>query len=110
MRLTKIKILGKVYDVREEKTLQVDEEGKPTSKGRGLLPDRVGECDPPTAKNKSLTILEDLKGQHRLEILIHEFLHAADWDKEEVWVTQAGKDMARFLWKLGYRQTLPPKL
>lgn len=45
-----------------------------------------------------------LKGRARLETEIHEFLHAANPTHSEEHVTQQGRDLARILWCLGYRQ------
>lgn len=106
MKLTRVNIMGKLYEVCQDRPMPLDAEGKP--KGKGLPHDRRGECDPPTKKGKAIRILDDLKGQERLEILVHEFMHAADWHKDEEWVGKFGKDMARYLWKLGYRLERPP--
>jgi hypothetical protein len=61
-----------------------------------------GECDPPDKLGKEIRVLKRLKGEERLEVLIHEQLHAADWHKSEEWIEQVSKDIARNLTKLGY--------
>lgn len=61
-----------------------------------------GHCDPPDKPNKEILILERLKGEERLEILIHECLHAAQWHLDEEFVKQFSIDLARNLTKLGY--------
>jgi hypothetical protein len=38
--------------------------------------------------------------------VIHELLHAAHWDLDELAVEETAEDLARVLWKLGYRS--PP--
>jgi hypothetical protein len=61
-----------------------------------------GECDDPTTPNKEIRVLDKLKGEERLEVLIHEQLHAANWHIDEQFVTQFAQDLARNLTKLGY--------
>lgn len=71
---------------------------------RAKLPaDRDGDCDPPSKPGKSIRIRAGLRGVHRLEVEIHELLHAADWSKDEAWVEATAHDLARILWRLGYR-------
>ena len=45
-----------------------------------------------------------LTGRARLETEIHEALHQLFPDLAESTVTDAGRDMARILWALGYRR------
>lgn len=51
-----------------------------------------------------IVIHDGLRGRHRLTILIHELLHAEFPQASEEAVEQAGKDIARVLWSLGYRE------
>lgn len=62
-----------------------------------------GECDAPTQPGKEIRVSDQLAGQERLEVLIHEMLHSADWHKSEEWIDQVAKDLARNLTRLGYR-------
>jgi len=64
-----------------------------------------GECDSPDTNGKEIRIATDLKKQDELEIIIHELLHAADWAKDEEWVEVIADDIARVLWKLGWRDS-----
>ena len=64
-----------------------------------------GECDSPDTNGKEIRIATDLKKQDELEIIIHELLHAADWSKDEEWVEVIADDIARVLWKLGWRDS-----
>jgi hypothetical protein len=68
------------------------------------LSEHKGDCSGPAEKNKKIRIDSRLKGEERLEILIHEFRHAADWGQSELFVDNEAKDMARMLWRLGYRR------
>ena len=71
------------------------------------LSDRNGDCDPPTAPGKTIRIASRLLGrqQRLMADVLHECLHAADWSKDEEWVEQVSEDLARILFKLGYRRT-----
>ncbi len=62
-----------------------------------------GCCDSPGCKKKGIRILSSLKGEERLEVLIHEMLHAAGWHIDEEFVERFANDCARALWRLGYR-------
>ena len=65
-----------------------------------------GSCDQYKAGPEGLemTILVDLMTFNGLETTIHEALHACNWRKGEGDVTRAGNDIARFLWRLGWRK------
>jgi hypothetical protein len=63
-----------------------------------------GECDSPDTRGKEIRISTDLGNQEELEVTIHEMLHAADWSKEEEWVEVIADDIARILWKLGWKK------
>lgn len=68
------------------------------------IPGKRGDCDPPETPNKSIRVWRELTGEERLEVVIHEILHASDWHKDEdSWIAPLAKDLARVLWKLGYR-------
>ncbi len=62
-----------------------------------------GMCSEPDKPGKSITVAASLTGERRLDVIIHEMLHAADWHKDEEWVEQVASDIARALWRLGYR-------
>lgn len=64
-----------------------------------------GLTEAPDVKGKAIYIADELKGETLLEVTIHEALHACDWYKDEEWVCQAGHDIARLLWRLGWRKT-----
>jgi len=85
----RIKIRGKVWEVVYPTNMT----------HRGL-------CDAPESKNKKIRILASLRGEERLEVLIHEMLHAAAWHHlDETFVTDCAADVARALHRLGYRLT-----
>jgi len=66
----------------------------------------AGFCEEPHPKMPTLYVgMNELSEPEQLRVLIHESLHACDWQKQEVLVHQTSKDIARFLWRLGYRKT-----
>lgn len=68
-----------------------------------------GECDAPTTNGKKIRIKSEIKGELLLDTLIHEQLHAAAWDMSEEWVNDTATDIARNLWRLGYRRVSDDK-
>jgi hypothetical protein len=62
-----------------------------------------GDCDPPNQPNKEIRISSALRGEERLEVLIHELVHAAGWHIDETFVERFARDAARAFWRLGYR-------
>ena len=62
-----------------------------------------GLCDPPDKPGKKITIDSGIRGQKRLEILLHEGVHACSWDLDEDAVAEISDDLSRMLWRLGYR-------
>lgn len=55
---------------------------------------------------EALILVDDsLERAHRMEIVIHELLHAYDPDIPERRVRVLGRTLARALWRLGYRQS-----
>jgi hypothetical protein len=62
-----------------------------------------GDCDPPNQPGKEIRVSSALHGEERLEVLLHEFVHAAGWHIDETFVERFASDAARALWRLGYR-------
>jgi hypothetical protein len=62
-----------------------------------------GDCDPPDKPAKEIRISSSLGGEERLEVLIHELVHADGWHIDEQFVERFARDAARALWRLGYR-------
>lgn len=67
------------------------------------LGDKRGDCDSPSTPNKEIRIWQGVKGEERLEVLIHELAHASCWPLDEEYVAKFAEDTARALWRLGYR-------
>lgn len=56
------------------------------------------------AEHPRILVDENLRGRKRLEVIVHELLHALNPTQSEEHVDQQGKDIARVLWSLGYRE------
>ena len=65
----------------------------------------LGDCDPPTRPNKEIRVRSTVAGEQRLDVLVHEMLHAAGWHIDEEFVDRFASDLARALWRLGYRDS-----
>lgn len=63
-----------------------------------------GLCDAPSNPGKEILIDNRLVGCELLEVLLHEMMHAADWQKSEEYIAWQARDIAAVLWKLGYRR------
>lgn len=64
----------------------------------------MGECDPPDMRGKQIRVRKTLRGERLLEVLLHEMLHAAYWDMDETAIDITARDIARALWRAGYRR------
>ena len=69
---------------------------------RIILDNLDGNCD--TDDYLWLIVERDLSKRVGLETVIHEALHACNWPAKEGEVTVTAHDIARFLWRLGYRK------
>ena len=64
-----------------------------------------GDCDKPSTRGKEIRIAARLAGVDQLDTLIHEMIHAGGWATfDEAFVTHLAADIARVLWRLGYRK------
>lgn len=63
-----------------------------------------GDCDAPDRPGKEIRVGSGLRGEERLEVLLHELVHAAGWHIDESFVERFARDAARALWRLGYRE------
>lgn len=69
-----------------------------------LMPDCLGKCDAPNKVNKGIKVHKGLKDKKELEIILHECLHACFWHIDEEFIDAAAGDLARALWRIGYRK------
>lgn len=84
--MKRLKIIGRVWSLRFVPNLA-----------------NRGDCDPPQQARKEIRVSSSLRGEERLEVLLHELVHAAGWHLDETFVERFGRDAARVLWRLGYR-------
>lgn len=61
-----------------------------------------GLCSDPNNSNRVIMYYCGLKGEKRLEVLIHEMLHACFWDVSEESIEQSACDISRALWRFGW--------
>lgn len=66
--------------------------------------ERRGDCDPPHETSKTIRIRKGLDEHEEFDTYIHELLHAGLWDLDEDVVERLATDIARTLWRLGYRK------
>lgn len=64
-----------------------------------------GMCDPPGTPKKRITISNKLKGEEKLEVIIHECLHAAGWHLDETFVEEFSQQLSRIITRAGYTET-----
>ena len=71
-------------------------------------PASSADCDGPREREKTIRLAPRLHhpdaGHYLLACLVHESLHAANWTLDEDWVDQTARDIARLLWRFGYRR------
>jgi hypothetical protein len=67
------------------------------------LKDRRGQCDDPTTQGKSIVIDPNQSGENLLATLLDESIHACMFDIDNEVVDVISDDIARFLWRAGYR-------
>jgi len=65
--------------------------------------DIEGRTDDPRGGRPTLLICTDITTKKGLETIIHESLHACSFLKSEDAVGQTAYDIARLLWRIGFR-------
>jgi len=69
-----------------------------------LAADTKGEADSPDKAGPEIRVRRGERDLMLLDTLIHEGLHACLWDMDDEAVTATASDIARLLWRLGYRR------
>lgn len=87
----KVKLAGKQYEIVFRRSIDACESR--------------GQCDSPKLKNPKVYIQEGQTELDELDTLIHEMIHACshEWLAED-WVNKTATDVARALYKLGWRK------
>ena len=66
--------------------------------------DYLGRCDEPNPKRGTVFVdTKGLSGVKLLEVFIHEGLHASNWKAKEGVVDRTARDIARFIYRCGYK-------
>ena len=60
----------------------------------------AGECEAPHERDKTIRLDPRLTERQLLEVIIHEGLHACQWQLSEESVTETARDISRLLWRL----------
>lgn len=61
-----------------------------------------GDCSDPNGPDPTIRYFCGLKGERRLDVVIHEMLHACFWDISEESIGESATDIARALWRFGW--------
>lgn len=96
----RVKILARIWNL-----VWVPKGESVTSRSTSFSKTDRGLTEAPTLKKKRMFIRKGLPEHEELEVILHECLHAADWSKDEEWVENASADIARVLWKMGWRKS-----
>jgi len=64
----------------------------------------AGKCDHPEAPDKEIIIRLGQRGIDELDTVLHEVGHACFWDLSEEAIGDGMTDIAKFLWREGYRR------
>ncbi len=72
----------------------------------GKACDGIVDCPYGTNPTPTMRIFCDLKTRDGLESVIHETLHVIHWNRTEAAVEKAANELAKFLWRIGYRKEL----
>lgn len=83
----KIKLANHRYDLEFRKLKKID-----------------GSCSNPELPKRKILIDKTLKDRRLLAVLLHEFMHGLLFMLDEETVENGSTDMAKILWKLGYRK------
>lgn len=67
--------------------------------------DSDADCERPDSTDKTIRINSKAAGLRELELELHEAAHASFWDWDEEAVEEAARDIAKFLWRIGWRRT-----
>lgn len=63
-----------------------------------------GFTDVDKGKDYTLVVSAEPNTQTELISVIHESMHAGNWDKHEETIDRSSKEIGRLLWRLGYRK------
>ena len=70
---------------------------------REMPKDADGDCSHPPGRCPTIRIRRALRAQRRLEIEVHELLHASRPELAEEAVAQTAAEVSSALWRIGWR-------
>lgn len=72
------------------------------------MPGALGDCSHPPGRHPTIRIRSNLRSLRKLDAEIHELLHASRPELDEEAVDRTASEIARALWKIGWRCVPPP--
>jgi hypothetical protein len=76
----------------------------------GNLKDFGRMDDPGVARGRVIRVATWQSEEELLDTILHELIHCCRPELEENTVTEMAREMARVMWRLGYRRAEPPPL
>lgn len=73
-------------------------------RSREIPSDRWGDCGHPDDPNPTIRIRQAVEGRDRMDLILHEALHAIYPDESETKVGRSATELANLLWACGYRR------
>ncbi len=88
---------------RKTRTFPIDDEYKLRVRYTYGWKKNCGNCDAPGPKLREIRIDGTLRGQEKLDALLHELTHFWDWRADEGVINHSATVTAHVLWELGLR-------
>jgi len=73
-------------------------------RSREIPSDRWGDCGHPDDRTPTIRVRRAVEGINRMDLIIHEALHAIYPDESEEIVHRSATELANLLWACGYRR------
>lgn len=73
-------------------------------RSREIPSDRWGDCGHPDDPNPTIRVRNAVEGKGRMDLILHEALHAIYPDESEAKVSRTATELANLLWECGYRR------
>ncbi len=73
-------------------------------RSREIPSDRWGDCGHPEDPKPTIRVRRAVEGKNRMDLIIHEALHAIYPDETEEMVNRSATEIANLLWACGYRR------
>jgi hypothetical protein len=73
-------------------------------RSRDIPSDRWGDCGHPDDAKPTIRVRRAVEGKNRMDLIIHEALHAIYPEETEEMVNRSATEIANLLWACGYRR------